>query len=303
MRLSTSLLVALLAAPAMAEEGEVQKVALPAENDVGVDSSLGGSVQRFGMMLDVRGHYRRRLYASTDEAFKDNYLGVSLIDQFAVVFNHVGAQVDFAPTSFLRVSAGYQFVGYFSALGTMRTRTNCAGAGLLPAIDSTCDYQPELPDAPGKGGLGHRAFVEAVLQVKVSRFLAIGGARFDRWWMRALENTSGDDYWVNEYSGQPQAMVDNVFSAGGALLFEAITEAPTRPQLLIGATDDVSWVFSTEVVTHKVGPVAILRIPKWKSFRELTVAFAVQFYTHERYLVGKVPFFGLALGGSTANFL
>jgi hypothetical protein len=221
----------------------------------------------------------------------------------APIFVHSGAQVDFAPTSFARVSAGYQFVGYFSALGTLRTATGCRGAGLLPATDPTCDYQPELPDAVGKGGVGHRAFVEAVLQVKISRFLAIGGARFDRWWMTALENTSGDDYWVNELSGQPQAMADNVVTGGGALLFEALTDAPGRPQILVGAANDLAWVVRSDVFTHKVGPVAILRIPKWRSFRELTVSAAVQFYTHERYLLGKVPFIGLQLGGSTANFL
>lgn len=293
----------LSAAPALADEPRVEKPALPPENDLGIDVALGASVQRFGALLEVKGHYRRRLYASEDEAFRDNYLGVSLVNQVAPIFAHTGAQVDFAPTSFARVSAGYQFIGYFSALGTMRTTTGCRGAALLPASDPTCDYQPDLPDVQGKGGVGHRAFVEAVLQVKLWRIIAIGGARFDRWWMQALENPAGDDYWVNELTGQPQGMADNVISGGGALLFEVLTEAPGRPQLLVGATDDLSYVVRPDILHHKVGPLAMLRIPKWKSFRELTIAATVQFYTHERYLLGKVPFIGLQLGGSTGNFL
>ena len=306
---SCAVFLALATGAAAAAEAEVAVEAPSAPspasnpNDLGFDATILGTVQRFGGLLDLRAHFRHRLYESTDEAFSDNYLGVSLVNQVAPILIHSGAQVDFAPTSFLRVSGGYQFVGYFGTLGTLRTATGCHGAGALSATDLTCNYRPDTGDAAGLGGLGHRAFVELALQAKLGRFLFFGGARLERWWMQPLGDSSHADYWVNELYGLPQAMADTVFTGGGAVLFEAITEAPGRPQLLIGAVDDVMYASTADVLLHRVGPAAILRIPKWKGLRELTLTGAVQFYTHERYLAGQVPFIVLALSGSTANLL
>lgn len=307
------LATALVAGRARADDVDAA-VPLPAElststsasrpvDDVAIDLALTGTFQRMGALLDANAHYRRRLYASDDAAFSDNFVGVSFVNQVAPIFVNSGVQLEVAPASFVRVYGGYQPVGYFGALGTLRTRSGCKGASALAAVDQTCDYSPVLPDDGGVSGLGHRLWGELVLQAALGRFTAFGSARVERWWMHAANADGADTFWVNELYGIPQAFADVAFSSTGAVLFEVLSETAGRPQLLVGAIDDVKWAAAADVLSHRVGPIAIVHLAKWRGLRDLNAALFAQFYTHERYLVGQFPLVGLSLGLSTANFV
>lgn len=290
------------AAPLPAEVATWTSASRPLD-ELAVDLALTGTFQRLGALLDANAHYRRRLYPSDDAAFSDNFVGVSFVNQIAPIFVNSGLQLELAPASFLRVYGGYQPVGYFGALGTLRTRRGCKGAAALPAADETCSYTPELPDAGGVSGLGHRLWGELVLQAVLGRFTAFGSARVERWWMSAATAAPGDDFWVNELYGIPQAFADVAFSSTGAVLYEVLSETPSRPQLLLGAIDDVKWAAAADVLSHRLGPIAALHLSKWRGLRDLNAALFAQVYTHERYLVGQFPLVGLSLGISTANLV
>lgn len=312
MRLAFGCMVVMLGTAAVGEEvpaagAEVAAVVEQAgrpEHELALEANLGAMVQRFGALLDVRGRYRRRLYQSADEAFSDNYVGLSLINQVAPILVHTGVQLELAPTSFLRLNAGYQFIGYFGAMNTLRTFTGCEGAQGLAADDPACDFNPGGVQDPGRTGVGHRLYLEGIVQVKLGPILAIGGGRLERWWMQpGGDDTGADDFWLNELYALPQRRADTVFAGGGAVLYEILKDGPGRPQLLAGAASDLAWVHGADYLKHQVGPVVMLRIPKWRSVRELIVSAAVQFYTHERYLVGQVPFIGLSVSAATPNLL
>lgn len=75
-----------------------------------------------------------------------------------------------------------------------------------------------------------------------------------------------------------------------------------RPELLVGAADDLAWSLGPDSFYNRVGPVAMLRAPKWGPLREVTAQLAVLFYTHERYLAGA-PYLAFAVSAATPNFI
>ena len=113
---------------------------------------------------------------------------------------------------------------------------------------------------------------------------------------------SPGEFWVNELYGVAQSRSDTVLSCGGALLYAVMDAEGRRPELLLGAADDLAWSVGTDSFYNRVGPVASLRAPKWGALREVTAQLAVLFYTHERYLAGA-PYVALALSAATPNFI
>ena len=81
--------------------------------DVAAEGQLGLSLQRLGMLADLKLRAKRTLYLSDSEFFHDNFLSVGLATQLSPVFAHAGVQLDVQPASFIKLSAGYHFVGYF----------------------------------------------------------------------------------------------------------------------------------------------------------------------------------------------
>jgi hypothetical protein len=297
----TVVAVALVACVASAEEVTVvAEGPQPAPTwDLAAEGQLGFSLQRLGMLADLKLRAKRQLYLSDSEFFKDNFVNVALTTQVAPNLAHAGVQVDVQPASFLKLSGGYHFVGYFGTLGTLRQPTNCTGLSRLAATDTRCDFHPiGLEDNPaGIGSTGHRLWAEATLMGRVGPVIAVGTLRAERWMM----NSPGQ-YWVNELYGLAQARSDTVITGGGALLYAVMDAEGRRPELLVGAADDLGWSLATDSFYNRVGPVASLRAPKWGPFREATAQLAVLFYTHERYLVGS-PYVALALSAATPNFL
>ena len=267
--------------------------------DIAGEGQVALSLQRLGMLADLKLRAKKVLYLSDSEFFKDNFLIIGLSTQVSPVFAHAGVQVDFQPAAFFKLSGGYHFVGYFGSLGSLRTPTDCSGARLLGKTDPRCDFHPiGFEDNPeGVAATGHRLWAEATLMVRVGPVIAVGGARVERW----LMNSPGQ-FWVNELYGLPQSRPDTVITGGGALLYAVLDPEGRRPELLLGAADDLGWSLGPDGFYNRVGPVASLRAPKWGPFREVTAQLAVLFYTHERYLAGS-PYVALALSAATPNFI
>lgn len=267
--------------------------------DVGAEAQLALSLQRLGMLADVRLRAKRGLYLSDSEFLKDNFFSVGLTTQVAPVFANAGVQVDVQPASFLKLSGGYHFVGYFGAMGSLRSPTDCGGISKVAPGDTRCDFHPiGFEDNPaGVAATGHRLWAEAQLMGRVGPVIAVGGVRAERW----LMNSPGE-FWVNELYGLAQTRSDTVISGGGALLYAVLDAEGRRPELLVGAADELAWSLGPDGFYNRVGPVAMLRVPKWGAWREVTAQLAVLFYTHERYLAGS-PYVALAISAATPNFV
>ena len=263
--------------------------------DVAGEGQVAFTLQRLGVLADLKLRAKHRLYASDAEGLADNFVSLAVSGQAAPVFGHVGAQVDFQPTSFLRLSGGYHFVGYFGALGSLRAPTACTHASARSASDPACDYHPMglADEPPGRAATGHRLWLEAQLQGRVGPLVLVGGARLE-WW---LMNDPGA-FWVNELYGVPQARADTTVTGGGAVLYAVLDAEGRRPELLVGAADEFAWSAGTEALLNRVGPAATLRAPTWGAMRDVSVQLAVLLYTHERYLQG-VP--SVALGFSAVT--
>jgi hypothetical protein len=296
-------LLCLLPALARAEEGVVTAEgpapAVAPGWDIAGEGQLALSLQRLGMLADLKLRAKKVLYLSDSEFFKDNFLTIGLTTQVSPVFAHAGAQVDFQPAAFLKLSGGYHFVGYFGSLGSLRTPTDCGAINRVVKGDARCDFHPiGFEDNPeGVSATGHRLWAEATLMGRVGPVIAVATGRAERW----LMNSPGP-YWVNELYGLPQARNDTVFTGGGALLYAVLDPEGRRPELLLGAADDLGWSLGPQGFYNRVGPVASLRAPKWGPWREVTAQLAVLFYTHERYLAGS-PYVALAVSAATPNFI
>jgi hypothetical protein len=267
--------------------------------DVSAEGQLAFSLQRLGMLADVKLRAKKTLYSSDSEFFHDNFLSAALSTQLSPLFAHAGAQLDFQPASFFKLSGGYHFVGYFGAMGSLRSPTGCTALSKVAAGDTRCDFHPiGFEDVPsGVAASGHRLWLEAQLMGRVGPVIVVGGARAERW----LMNSPGE-FWVNELYGVAQQRSDTVLSGGGAVLYAVMDAEGRRPELLLGAADDLAWSVGTDSLYNRVGPVASLRAPRWGPLREVTAQLAVQFYTNERYLVGS-PYVALAVSAATPNFI
>ncbi len=276
------------------------------ESKLFVEGMLGGFIQREGAIADIRLRYRHLLYASERTAFKDNYFGAGLLTQTSPVFSQNGAYLEFAPASFFRLTAGYELVSYFGVLDSMRPLSNCDGVAQLTRNDARCAFAPRSPAPEGsaRADYGHRVWVEGLLQAQLGRFLAYDAFTAEGWWFR--ENWAlgvGQQHWFNELFAIPQKRDDAVLTNSAAVLFEAIGEGNSGPQLLVGAATDFAYSTATHYLSQRVGLMGVYRVPEWKGLRELAAVLVVQPYTNDRYSVGPVPFIGLVLSASTTNFL
>jgi hypothetical protein len=283
-----------LAEQAVSAEGPTT----PPTWDVAAEGQVAFTLQRLGMLADLKLRAKKQLYLSDSEFFQDNFMSAGLSAQLSPVFAHAGAQLDLQPASFFKLSGGYHFVGYFGSLGSLRSPTDCTGLSRVAATDPRCDFHPiGFEDNPeGVAATGHRLWLEAQLMGRIGPVIAVGAARVERWMM----NSPGQ-YWVNELYGVAQSRNDTVITGGGALLYAVLDPVGRRPELLVGAADDLAWSLGTDSFYNRVGPVAMLRAPKWGPWRDVSAQLAVLFYTHERYLAGS-PYLAFAVSAATPNF-
>lgn len=285
---------------ARAEEGVAKEGEPPTPTwDVAGEGQLGFSLGRLGALADLKLRAKRGLYLSDSEFFQDNSLTLALSGQVSPIFGHAGAQLDFQPASFVKLSGGYHFVGYFGAMGSLRQPTGCSGLSSIDSAETRCDFHPiGFEDNPeGIASTGHRLWAEATLMGRVGPVIVVGGTRLERW----LMNSPGE-FWVNELYGLAQAKADTTITGGGALLYAVLDAEGRRPELLIGAADELAWALKSDAFYNRVGPVVSLRAPRWGPWREVTAQLAVLFYTHERYLSG-LPYVALAVSAATPNFI
>ena len=298
--MSPLLLIVLAASPTTPEIAkEAVIVQSPPAWELASEGHLALSLQRLGMLADLKLRAKRKLYLSDSEFLADNSLTLALTAQVSPVFAHAGAQVDFQPASFLKLSGGYHFVGYFGAMGRLRQPTNCENLNTLTASETRCDFHPIYFEHVDEGvpASGHRFWLEAQVMGRVGPVIAVGSVRGEQW----LMNSPGQ-YWVNELYGISQTRSDTVISGGGALLYAVLDAEGRRPELLVGVADELAWSLGPNSFFNRVGPVAMLRAPKWGAWRDVSAQLAVLFYTHERYMVGT-PFLALAFSAATPDLL
>lgn len=270
------------------------------------EGALGGSLHREGALLDLRLRYRRRLYAADSLALRDNYAGVGVITQTSPAFSQNGAYAELAPASFLRLTAGYEAVAYFGTFDSLRPLAQCDRVAELAEDDPRCDFaSPALGQASSTADLGHRVWLEGLLQGKLGPLVAVESFAVERWWFRESWNAGGAyRHWFNELYALPQRRADTVLASSGALLAEIVAERGAGDvQVLLGAASDLAYAAGTHYATHRVGPAVLARVPAAWGLRDLTAALVVQLYTHDRYVRGPLPFVALAFSAATENWL
>lgn len=272
----------------------------PQPSNLFLEATLVGTVQRTGGILDLRLRYRRALYDSAHEAFHDNYWGVGLIEQATPIFSQSGLYAEVAPTSFFRLTAAYELIGYFGAFNTLRTVSDCQGVQRLRRDDLRCAF-PLDSRSQAHADYGHRAWVEALTQLHLGNFFIADNFTAERWWFRdAWAAGPGADHWVNEMFNLPQQKQDTVLTNNASVLYEFRAGSP---RVLAGVVSDLAYAVSTDYRTHRVGGMAMVHVPEWRGVRDLAACLLVEWYTHDRYTAGPVPFVGLALTVSTPNLV
>ena len=137
--------------------------------------------------------------------------------------------------------------------------------------------------------------------MKLGRFFIADNLTVERWFFR--ENWAAGattTHWVNEMFNLPQRRDDLVITNDAQVLFEILNESP---RVLAGFVSDMAYAAGTDYRTHRVGVMGMVHIPEWRGLRDLAAVLLVQFYTHDRYTRGPMPFIGLALTISTPNFM
>jgi len=270
-----------------------------------VEGMFVATYQRTGMFADVRARYRQALYAHDHVALHSNFWGVGLIEQASPVFSETGVYAELQPVSFFRVTAAYQLVGYFGTFNTMRTASGCDGVQSRSAQDTACAFPLEGAKSGGKADWGHRAWVAAEFQAELAGFHISDGFTAERWWFREdWAAGEGATHWINEQLALPQRKHDTVLTNTAMVMYDVVPDrGGSRPHVMAGVMSSLNFAAGTSYLNHRVGPVGILHIPEWKGMRDLSAVLMVQFYTHDRYAKGPVPFIGVALSVSTPNFV
>lgn len=302
-----SLLAAFLVAASWAAAAEAEAVEDATANDdnLYLESMLVGTFQRTGGMVDLRMRYRRELYTHDHEALSGNFVGIGLIEQATPIFSQTGLYLEVQPASFFRLTAAYELVGYFGTFNTLRTVSDCDGVKNLSAADPRCAFPMSGATAAGRADYGHRLWVEALSQAHVGRFFVSNNFTAERWWFRdGWAAGPGATHWVNELFALPQRKDDTVLTNTALVTFDVLPDrGGSRPHVAIGAMSNLNYAVGTDYTMHRAGPIAMVHLPEWRGLRDLAAVLMVQFYTHDRYARGGLPFIGLALTVSTPNFL
>ena len=302
-----SIFVSCLVLASLASAAEATASAEVESNDKNlyVEGMFVATYQRTGLFADVRARYRQALYTHDHEALHSNFWGVGLIEQASPVFSETGVYAEVQPASFFRLTAAYQLVGYFGTFNTMRTTSGCDGAASLGSADTRCAFPMSGVTAAGRADYGHRAWVEALSQAQLGRFHLSDSFTAERWWFREdWAAGASATHWINEQLALPQRKQDTVLTNTAMVMFDVLPDrGGSNPHLMVGAMSSLSWAAGTGYLNHRVGPVGILHVPEWHGLRDLSAVLMVQFYTHDRYAKGPVPFVGLALSISTPNFV
>ncbi|HZA51596.1 MAG TPA: hypothetical protein VE549_12705 [Myxococcaceae bacterium] len=297
--------VVLLTASAAAED--TSPAANPADT-LFVEGLAGGSIRREGAIADLRLRYRHRLFDSSDAAFRDNYLGAGLITLHSPVFSQNGVYLELAPASFARLTAAYQWVAYFGTFNSLRPLSDCADVSTLAAEDPRCAFPAGITtseNGPSFADYGHRAWVEALLQIQLGPLIAYDSFGVERWSFRSdWAAGPGYEYWFNELHTVPMHRRDIALTNSAAVLYEIRSDDEgTRAQILSGVAVDLAYAYHAKYLRQRVGVVGVYRLPRCGPLRDAAAALLVQWYTHDRYLRGPLPFVGLVFSASTANLL
>ncbi len=285
--------------------GRAQAAPRP-ESELALESELIGTYNRLGALLTLNLRYRLRMYESESAAFEDNFVGVSFFSQSSPAFSQNGLVVELAPASFLRLRGGYQLVTYFGILGSMHAYDDCQAPLSTSDRDSRCDFDyPITPLGSGESDRGNRAWASAQLRLKVGPVALIDTANVERWWFREGWDSGANDYWYNELHLLPQLREDTAVLNSVSLVYEVIPErGPSDLNLMVGLSERLAWAQGTDYMMHRMGVLALGRLPKWRGMTDAAVALILEWYTHDRYKGGgALPFIGVLVSATTPNLL
>jgi hypothetical protein len=271
-----------------------------------LQEELLGTLNPSGLLLDLDLALRGRLYRSTRAPFAHSLWGLGLRASSSPVFVHAGPYVELQPAAFLTLTVAYQLFAYFGVLGALHPLADCDPPLLAVDRDTRCVFAEDALGAPipnATADWGHRASAALTLRGALGRLYAEDTLGVERWWFRA-DWAAGPafDYWYNELHLLPQARDDVVVLNDAALMLEVLAGAgDARPSVLVGLDDSLGYADATRYVSHRVGPAVALWVPALGPLREVSVVLLVQWYTHDRYKVGPLPFAGLALAAASAG--
>ncbi len=100
----------------------------PPKERVGYDATLGIRLNPLGLEAQYNLSYRRRLYASTSPAFRDNYVGVVLAPTYTPAVVRTGGVLEVRPATVLALSAGLFRIGYLSSFGSLQSYPDATAA-------------------------------------------------------------------------------------------------------------------------------------------------------------------------------
>lgn len=281
------------------------QAAPPPPASLALETEFIGAYNRLGALLTLNLRYRLRLYESQSAVLEDNFVGIGLLSQTSPTFSQNGVVVELAPASVLRLRGGYQLVTYFGLLNSLHAYEDCSAPVEESDRETRCDFDYGItPVDAGESDFGHRAWVSAQLRAKVGRVALVETASLERWWFRSGWDSGELGYWFNELHVVPLQREDTVVLNSVSLIFDAIPESgPSDLHLMVGLSERLAWGRGTDYLMHRVGAMAIGRLPNWRGLKDAAVVGILEWYTHDRYHAGALPFIGVLFSASTPNLL
>ncbi len=263
---------------------------------------------RMGLLVDLRLELRHRLFDADSPLLSNNYAQVTLSSVNSIAHTQSGGSLEIAPTSFLKLRGGYDFLGYYGVLNILLPLKDCQNASALGPTDSRCDFHRDIGAnavAEETADHGNRTWMEGLFQARLGRISAVATVSYEKWWFREQWRAPlGFDYWYNSFHMVPQARSDEIMAHQSLLLYEFLPDrGGSEPQLLAGLVDSLVHTSATDYTLNRFGVVAFLRFPEL-GVRDLTFMLAAQWYTQDRYLKGNwMPLIAIQVAMATADLL
>jgi hypothetical protein len=105
--------------------------------------------------------YQLRLYRSESPVLETNYLGVTLSPSLSPSFGRLGAAVDVQPLSVLKLTAGYDWYGYFGNFEYLQSFDSAAADYSDTTLELLSDRETNY------AGTGSQLYLGALVQLKV----------------------------------------------------------------------------------------------------------------------------------------
>ena len=132
-----------------------------------------------GLETQIRAGYQRRLFASENPLFRDNFVFLGVLPKLNPAFLRIGPAVDVQPLSILHLRAGVEHVRFFGTFGFLQS----FASPRADYSDSTLDDRQD-PDDDGESSYatdGTHAFFEPTFQIKIGHIVVRNKFSVEYW--------------------------------------------------------------------------------------------------------------------------